>query len=197
MQGVKAPFRGVFTDAAACLAELFPEAQSFLDIGCAKGFLVRALRERGLDAWGFDHSRWAIDHADPAARPFLTLDGVDTAAFDRQFDVAVAMSIFESLTEAQLRGFLPRARQWTRHALFAVVALPDPAPRGDLSQITLRDRGWWADCLRQAGWRQDALHRMAAATISRTADGSAGRTPSASQNLPPTSATSAKSCAGL
>jgi SAM-dependent methyltransferase len=152
-------FRGVFTDAAACLAELFPEAQSFLDIGCAKGFLVRALRERGLDAWGFDHSRWAIDHADPAARPFLTLDGVDTAAFDRQFDVAVAMSIFESLTEAQLRGFLPRARQWTRHALFAVVALPDPAPRGDLSQITLRDRGWWADCLRQAGWRQDALHR--------------------------------------
>jgi SAM-dependent methyltransferase len=152
-------FRGVFTDAAACLADLFPEAQSFLDIGCAKGFLVRALRERGLEAWGFDHSRWAIEHADAAARQFLTLDSVDTAEFDRQFDVAVAMSIFESLTETQLHAFLPRARRWTRHALFAVVALPTPAPRGDLSQITLRDRGWWIDCLHRAGWRQDALHR--------------------------------------
>jgi|SRR5271166_92241 len=152
-------FRGVFTDAAGCLAELSPEAQSFLDIGCAKGFLVRALRERGLDAWGFDHSLWAIEHADAAARPFLTLDSVDTVEFDRQFDVIVAMSIFESLTEAQLHAFLPRARRWTRHALFAVVALADPAPRGDLSKITLRDRGWWLDCLRQAGWRQDALHR--------------------------------------
>jgi len=152
-------FCGVFTDAAACLAELFPGAQSFLDVGCAKGFLVRALRDRGLEAWGFDHSPWAIEHAEPAARPFLTLDEVDHADFNRQFDIAVAMSIFESLTEAQLNAFLPRLRNWTRQALFAVIALPNPAAGGDLSQITLRDRAWWLDCLRRAGWGQDALHR--------------------------------------
>jgi SAM-dependent methyltransferase len=152
-------FRGVFTDAAACLAELFPEAQSFLDVGCAKGFLVRALRERGLEAWGLDHSRWAIEHAEPAARPFLTLGGVDSAAFDRQFDVVVAMSLFESLTEAQLEGLLPRLRTWTRQALFAVISLPSPAAGGDLSHITLRDRTWWLDCLRRAGWGQDADQR--------------------------------------
>ena len=152
-------FRGVFTDAAACLAELFPEAQSFLDVGCAKGFLVRALRERGLEAWGLDHSRWAIEHAEPAARPFLTLGSVDSATFDRQFDVVIAMSIFESLTEAQLEGFLPRLRTWTRQALFAVISLPSPAAGGDLSHITLRDRSWWLDCLRRAGWGQDADQR--------------------------------------
>ncbi len=151
-------FRGVFTEAAACLAELFPAADSFLDVGCAKGFLVRALRERGLQAWGFDHSPWAIAHADPQASPFLTQQSVDDAAFTRQFDVAVAMSIFESLTQAQLDAFLPRLRRWTRQALFAVIAVP--APVGcDLSQITLRDRAWWQDRLCQAGFAQDALHR--------------------------------------
>jgi hypothetical protein len=46
-----------------------------------------------------------------------------------------------------------------RLALFAVAALPDPAPRGDLSQITLRGHGWRVDCLSRAGWGQDALRR--------------------------------------
>jgi ADP-heptose:LPS heptosyltransferase/glycosyltransferase involved in cell wall biosynthesis/SAM-dependent methyltransferase len=154
-------FHGVFGDAAACLAELFPAARSFLDVGCAKGFLVRALRERGLEAHGFDHSAWAIERAEEGARPFVRLGDVATIDFDRQFDVTVAMSIFESLTEAQLRAFLPRARRWTQQALFAVVAIPQlqGVPRGDRSQITLRDRDWWMDCFERAGWHQDALHR--------------------------------------
>jgi ADP-heptose:LPS heptosyltransferase/glycosyltransferase involved in cell wall biosynthesis/SAM-dependent methyltransferase len=152
-------FKGVFEDAAACLTELFPHARSFLDIGCAKGFLVRALRARGMEAWGFDHSRWAIDRADEAARPFVKLGDIDSVQFDRQFDVVVAMSIFESLTEAQLQTVLPRVRRWTRHALFAVVALSEPGQQsGDLSHITLRDRDWWLNSLRQAGWVQDELH---------------------------------------
>jgi glycosyltransferase involved in cell wall biosynthesis len=157
-------FRGVFTDAAAYLAEIFPEACSFLDIGGAKGFLVRALRECGLECWGFDHSHWAIERAEPAARPYLQLADIDTIRFDRQFDVVVALSIFESLTEAQLEGFLPRVRTWTSHALLAVIAEPPasaayPGRTGDLSHITLRERSWWLDRLRAAGWQQDALHR--------------------------------------
>ena len=155
-------FQGVFKDAAGYLAEVFPEARSFLDIGCAKGFLVRALRERGLEAWGFDHSAWAIERAEPAAQPYLQLAEADAVAFDRQFDVAVAMSIFESLTEDQLRSLLPRLRRWTRLALFAVIAdLPRSAGlggTGDLSQITLHDRRWWLALFSEAGWRQDALH---------------------------------------
>ncbi|MBN9509429.1 MAG: glycosyltransferase [Alphaproteobacteria bacterium] len=152
-------FRGVFTDAAGFLGEMFPEARSFLDIGCAKGFLVRALRERGFDACGFDHSAWAIDHAEAAARPHVRLAGVDTAAFDRRFDVTVAMSVLESLTEEQLRGLLSRARGWTSQALLAVIEMrQDPKDR-DLSHITIRDRAWWRALFREAGWQQDPMHR--------------------------------------
>ena len=158
-------FKGVFEGAAAYLTEMFPEARTFLDIGCAKGFLVRALRERGLEAWGFDHSAWAIAHAEQAVKPFLQLADVAAASYDRKFDVLVAMSVFESLTEEQIRTFLPRARTWAEQALAAVIpTLNGSANRAvddcDLSHITMRDRDWWCGRFLEAGWRQDAMHRV-------------------------------------
>jgi len=38
-----------------------------LDAGCATGFLVEVLRERGIEAEGCDVSQFAIDHASPVA----------------------------------------------------------------------------------------------------------------------------------
>ena len=58
-----AQFQGLFRDTASFLVESFPEASSFLDAGCAKGFLVRTLREKKKEAWGFDASGFAIGRA--------------------------------------------------------------------------------------------------------------------------------------
>jgi ADP-heptose:LPS heptosyltransferase/glycosyltransferase involved in cell wall biosynthesis len=168
-QGYSWPlFKGVFGETAEYLIKMFPDAQRFLDAGCAKGFLVKSLREKDRDAWGFDHSPWATAHAEDAAKPFLSLASVDDAAFDRPFDVVVAMSLFESLTEEQIRSFLPRARKWTRQAMFATIAT---VPAGweatgscenrDLSHIVLRDRNWWRERFLEAGWRQDSVHQIA------------------------------------
>ena len=41
---------------------------SALDVGCAMGFLVEALRRRGVDAFGIDVSEYAIAHVDPTQR---------------------------------------------------------------------------------------------------------------------------------
>jgi 2-polyprenyl-3-methyl-5-hydroxy-6-metoxy-1,4-benzoquinol methylase len=158
-------FKGVFRDATAYLAEMFPEARTFLDLGCAKGFLVRALRDRGLEAWGIDHSPWAIAQADPAAQPYLRLADINDARDEWQFDVVVAMSILESLTEEQIRHFLPQACRRTRQALFATIpGLEQASDRRnaedrDLSHITMRPRTWWCERLLEAGWRQDPMHR--------------------------------------
>ncbi|HUB14151.1 MAG TPA: glycosyltransferase [Acetobacteraceae bacterium] len=154
-------FQNVFRDAGAWLAECFPQARSALDIGCAKGFLVRALRERGIAAFGFDHSPWAIDHADPVARPFLRLAGVDEAVWEQCFDLATAMFALESLTETQLRAFLPRARTWARQGLVAVIAPPWVAGQDrDPTRVTLLDRAGWRALFLECGWRQDPIHQL-------------------------------------
>jgi SAM-dependent methyltransferase len=42
-----------------------------LDVGCAKGFLVAALRRRGIEAYGLDISAYAISEAAPEVAPYL------------------------------------------------------------------------------------------------------------------------------
>ena len=154
-------FQTLFRDASLWLTECFPQAHSALDIGCAKGFLVRALRERGIAAFGFDHSPWAIEHADPVARPYLRLAGVDDVSWQQGCDLATAMFVLESLTEAQLRAFLPRARGWVRQGLVAVIAPPWAAGRDrDPTRVTRRDRAGWRALFLECGWRQDTIHLL-------------------------------------
>jgi SAM-dependent methyltransferase len=146
-------FAGLFRQTAEFLAAMLPEAGSFLDAGCAKGFLVRSLRERHKEAWGFDHSHWAIEHAEELARPFLLCKSAESAAFDRLFDVTLAFSLLENLTEDQAVQFLQRARAWTSQAIVAVVlTCDDESERGrlladdhDLAHLTLQSRAWWHD----------------------------------------------------
>jgi 2-polyprenyl-3-methyl-5-hydroxy-6-metoxy-1,4-benzoquinol methylase len=156
-------FQKLFRETAAFLAATFPVANSYLDAGCAKGFLVKALREAGKDARGFDASPWAIEHAEAEARPYVRLAGVDDYCFPEPVDLLVALDLFAHLTEEQAARFLERARPHVRVALVAVIATfdeaapPDPKDR-DLSRITRQTRAWWDERFRQAGWRQDALH---------------------------------------
>jgi len=162
-------FAGLFRDTAAFLEETFVEAQTFLDAGCAKGFLVRALRERGKEAWGFDHSQWAVEQAEEVARPFLFQARAESAEASRKYDITLAFSLLESLTEEQAREFLNRSRAWTKQALMIVALTCEneleqtklAAGDHDLSHVTLRTSAWWQELAQQAGWKQDALHRLA------------------------------------
>ncbi|MCB1743440.1 MAG: hypothetical protein KDK91_23895, partial [Gammaproteobacteria bacterium] len=161
-------FEGLFRDTARFLVEIFSDAQSFLDAGCAKGFLVRALRDAGKDAWGCDHSGFAIGAASEAIRAYLIESCVTRFCPARHYDVVVAMNLLESLTEEQASAFLSAARGWTDQALIAVILCVETRAEdaeleqdSDLSRVIRRPRSWWQDLFRRAGWHQDALHRVA------------------------------------
>lgn len=48
------------------------DGNTVYDVGCARGFLVKALRMRGVMASGYDTSEWAIQNADPEIRPYVS-----------------------------------------------------------------------------------------------------------------------------
>jgi 2-polyprenyl-3-methyl-5-hydroxy-6-metoxy-1,4-benzoquinol methylase len=154
-------FAGLFQDTARFLTTVFPDANSFLDVGAAKGFLVRCLREAGKEAWGIDFSSWAVRHADRCCAPFLQLTSAEAYPFEKQFDVVLAFSILESLTEPQILDFLERSKRAARSAILAVIACldgdrPESAlahEDNDLSHITMRSRAWWDEQFSRAGWR--------------------------------------------
>ncbi len=67
-----------------------------LFVGCARGFEVRYFRERGIDAWGIDVSKWAIENCDPTVKQFCQIyDGHTFPFHTDQFDTVAAFDVLQ------------------------------------------------------------------------------------------------------
>lgn len=79
------------------VAQLAP--RRVLDAGCARGFLVAALRERGVEAEGFDLSEVAVAEAVEAARPFVRVGSL-TDPIEGTYDLVTCIEVIEHLDPA-------------------------------------------------------------------------------------------------
>ena len=74
-----------------------------LETGCAKGFLTRALRNRGIETYGIDISQYAIENADPLSKPYLTLGSILELPYkDNEFDLITCYDVLEHLDEREV-----------------------------------------------------------------------------------------------
>jgi SAM-dependent methyltransferase len=87
--------------ADAIVTQLGP--RTVLDVGCAKGFLVAALRERGVDATGFDISEVAIAEAPSAARPHVRVGSL-TEPIEGRYDLVTCLEVIEHLDPSDAPG---------------------------------------------------------------------------------------------
>ncbi|MEX1204871.1 MAG: methyltransferase domain-containing protein, partial [Dongiaceae bacterium] len=74
-----------------------------LDVGCAKGFLVKDLMRvcPGLEAFGLDVSEYALMHCEPEVVGRLHLGGADRLAFpDVSFRAVVSINTIHNLDRA-------------------------------------------------------------------------------------------------
>jgi len=135
-----------------------------LDFGCAKGFLVKALRLLDIEAYGVDVSEYAIEQCDPSVREYCQIiSGVgDSKCFNRPYDWLISKDVFEHLTEIELRGVLTNARSKVKR-IFAAVPLGKsdgtgfivPAYDHDPTHLIAQPLGWWLDLFSDCGWRVD------------------------------------------
>jgi ubiquinone/menaquinone biosynthesis C-methylase UbiE len=75
-----------------------------LDVGCAKGFLVKDLMAvcPGLDVFGIDVSRYALDHCEPEVVGRLHLGSADDLPFpDGSFSAVLAINSIHNLPAAR------------------------------------------------------------------------------------------------
>src|SRR5579863_6221033 len=71
-----------------------------LDVGCAKGFLVKDLMIAcpGLEAFGIDVSRYALDHCEPEVVGRLHLGSADDLPFpDKSFQAVISLNTVHNL----------------------------------------------------------------------------------------------------
>jgi len=73
-----------------------------LDVGCAKGFQVKALEDAGVEAWGVDVSEYALSCAPKSVRSRLYRVDLNTEALpfgDGYFDCVLFLGTIECLDD--------------------------------------------------------------------------------------------------
>jgi len=137
-----------------------------LDIGCAKGFLVRDLIAvcPGLDVYGLDVSHYAVMNAHPDIIGRLHLGDCRTLPFpDQSFDAVLAINVIHNLERPQVVGALREMMRISRSptkSFVQVDAYSTDAERQQFEQwvLTAKYAGTpenWRNLFEEAGYQGD------------------------------------------
>lgn len=91
-----------------------------LDMGAARGYLVKALRMHGLNAWGMDISTWAVENCDPEVRQYMS---TELTTGHMIYDWVISKDTLEHIFLDDLKDLLPKLGASCRKGMFFVVPL--------------------------------------------------------------------------
>lgn len=143
-----------FREALAIIDYLKLDSNSrVLDFGCAKGFLVRALRELEINAEGCDISRYALGFAPPDC--WNVED--EWEGKKGKYTHIVCKDVLEHFNEEQLKKLLVKLKDLAR-VFMAVIPMGDEGIyrineyHSDISHILANDESWWEKIFTDSGW---------------------------------------------
>lgn len=108
------------------------DVERTLDVGCALGFVVEALRELGIDAEGMDVSEFAIANANKGAKGHVRVGSLldRLPCDDASFDLVSAFETLEHLEPDTVPRALAELRRITRRFLVATIPSFGPNQHG-------------------------------------------------------------------
>jgi glycosyltransferase involved in cell wall biosynthesis/SAM-dependent methyltransferase len=134
--------------ASSIVDKLNPD--SVLDVGCATGMLVEALRDRGVDAFGIDVSEWAIDQIPQGLRPFCKVGSI-TEELDGQFALITCTEVFEHLPPSLAAEAVANLCRHSDSVLFS--STPDDFD--EPTHLNVEPGGYWAQLFFRQGFVRD------------------------------------------
>jgi SAM-dependent methyltransferase len=141
-------FSGV---ADAIVAQLAPK--SVLDAGCAKGFLVAALRERGVDASGFDLSEVAVAETPEAVRDHVRVGSL-TEPIEGRYDLITCIEVIEHLDPADAATAVANLAAATDRVLLSST----PGDRDEPTHVNIQPPERWSQLFAAHGMFRDFRH---------------------------------------
>lgn len=112
--------------------------RTVLDAGCAIGFLVEALRDRGVDASGFDVSEYAISQVTDALKPYCVIGSV-TDEIEGSFDLITCIEVLEHLPPVVADQAIANFARHTDRLLFSSTADDEEEP----THVNVRQPDEW------------------------------------------------------
>ena len=132
------------------------ESYTIMDFGCAKGYLVHALRLLGREAYGVDISKYAISQAPKEVNGYVKAIEPQSDDF-RYCDLMLAKDILEHIPYDHLADQMKVIRKQCNR-IFAIIPLAKdnkyiiPAYELDKSHYIREDKEWWIGVFQSAGF---------------------------------------------
>jgi cyclopropane fatty-acyl-phospholipid synthase-like methyltransferase len=147
--------RRSFKEALAIIDYMGLDDQSYvLDVGCAKGFIVKALRELEIRADGCDISEYALSFA-----PEGCWNCSDwTRSYDQGYTHIIIKDMLEHLTKRQLSEILNTLKNVAEY-IMCIIPMGDngtyriPEYHKEISHLIAEDESWWIDFFTSNGWQ--------------------------------------------
>jgi O-antigen biosynthesis protein len=121
-----------------------------LDAGCAIGMLVEALRERGIDAKGFDLSPWAIEQIPAHLQPYCWVGSV-TEEIEGHYDLITCIEVLEHLPPWMADSAVANLCRHAERVLFS--STPDDFD--EPTHLNVEPSGYWAGLFLRHGFVRD------------------------------------------
>jgi SAM-dependent methyltransferase len=124
--------------------------RTVLDAGCAMGFLVEALRDRGIDAFGLDVSEYAIKSVREDVQPHCRVASIADPLAQR-YDLVVCIEVLEHLSRDQAEQAIDNLCGHTDDIIFS--STPDEFK--EVTHINVRPPESWAEAFARRGFVRD------------------------------------------
>jgi hypothetical protein len=125
-----------------------------LDFGCAKGYLVKALRMLRVAAYGFDLSDYAISNCHPDVVDYVSCNDLK----DIGYELIIAKDVLEHIPEVDLQSALKDLHKVAGNWMIVTVPLGDGKKYRireyelDKTHVIRQDEVWWEKQFDLAHW---------------------------------------------
>jgi len=121
-----------------------------LDAGCAMGFLVEALRDRGIEAFGVDLSSYAIANAHESVQAFCR-QGSLTEELTEHYDLIVTIEVLEHIPRHDAERAIENICAHTGDVLFSST----PFNYQEATHVNVHPPDYWVEQFARHGFFRD------------------------------------------
>lgn len=121
-----------------------------LDAGCAMGFLVECLRERGVEAYGIDISEYAIQNVNPVIASYCSVGSI-VDPFPQRYDLIVCIEVLEHMPTRKAESVPLNFAMYTDDVLFS----SSPFDYSEVTHINVHPSEYWAALFAKQGFFHD------------------------------------------
>lgn len=124
--------------------------RTVLDAGCAMGFLVEALRSRGVEAFGVDISDYAIQNVHLDIQPYCWVGSI-ADPFPQRYDLIVTIEVVEHIPKPEATRVIENLCKHSDDILFS----SGVTDLREVTHINLQPAEYWASLFARSQFFRD------------------------------------------